>query len=82
MAKVYSEQPDLSVFDPPNHRQRCGVGVAMEKLDPEQLALMKAGIAAPQIQHAMLALRLSEWSGIKIRSGTLMRHRRGGCSCE
>ena len=76
------KEVDLSEFASPARKgPPCFAGTALGKLQGESLEKILAALDSPEIQGSMIALRLSEWSGIKVAGQTLARHRRGECKC-
>ena len=63
-------------------RPRCTFGIALDKLSPEDRALVQMALDAdPEVY---LSTGIEKWlaaRGVKVNNHTLRRHRRGACSC-
>ena len=77
----------LAAAGPPRTRKgpSCSVGIALASLpDSESAALDSMLASKPDLggwKNADIADAI-KGSGIRIKSETIGRHRRGGCSCE
>jgi hypothetical protein len=59
---------------------RCGVSVAIERMDPAYREQVMAAVDDSAIRSTVICEVLRE-DGIEIRPETLQRHRSGRCAC-
>ena len=80
-----AKEVDLSEFAPTTKKgPSCSTGLAISKLEGEKREKVLAALAAPEVQHRMIALRLTEWAGMKVSAESVGRHRRTPriCACD
>ncbi len=73
---------DLSEFDNAVRIKGpvCTVRTAIERLSEDRAEKVQAAFESDLTNRA-IAERLSDWSGMTVRFGTVGRHRRGDCAC-
>lgn len=59
---------------------RCGFGLIVDTLDPDDLAVLRTAMADPMVHSTQIAKVLTA-EGYEVSHFVVNRHRRGDCLC-